>query len=331
MGKGTLIVIEGLDGSGKATQANLLCEALRSEGKKVMQVSFPDYRSDSSALVKMYLAGQLGEKPGDVNAYATSSFYAVDRYASYKTTWGKYYEDGYIIVADRYTTSNAIHQCSKLRRKEWKEYLKWLYDYEFELLGLPSPDCVIYLDVPIETSQMLMAKRYDGDESKKDIHEKDIGYLNASRAAAAFCSDFLHWHRINCADNMFEMRAIEDIASEVLRTAHAAILWSEGNEAWNENPTVTEPSGLRGGMPVYHADSDNDWIKKGCVCGIQDIRGCNTKRVLVQFGDQTETFESFDLGRCLFETVFEAAKYLYYSGCNWERVLYQAQKALESV
>ena len=156
MSKGKLIVLEGLDGSGKATQAKLLAEHLAAQGVPVQKITFPDYASDSSALVKMYLAGQFGQHPDDVNAYAASSFYAVDRYASYKTSWGSFYERGGVIIADRYTTSNAVHQCSKLPQKQWEEYLHWLFDYEFRLLGLPAPDRVIYLQVDPEVSQRLI-------------------------------------------------------------------------------------------------------------------------------------------------------------------------------
>ena len=142
MSKGKLIVIEGLDGSGKATQAKLLAQHLASQGLPVREVTFPDYASDSSALIKMYLAGQFGQHPDDVNAYAASSFYAVDRYASYKTSWGSFYEQGGVIIADRYTTSNAVHQCSKLPPEQWNDFLRWAFDYEYRLLGLPAPDAV---------------------------------------------------------------------------------------------------------------------------------------------------------------------------------------------
>ena len=158
MSKGKLIVLEGLDGSGKATQAKLLAEHLAAQGVPVQKITFPDYASDSSALVKMYLAGQFGQHPDDVNAYAASSFYAVDRYASYKTSWGSFYEQGGVIIADRYTTSNAVHQCSKLPQEQWEEYLHWLFDYEFRLLGLPAPDRVIYLQVDPAVSQRLMTQ-----------------------------------------------------------------------------------------------------------------------------------------------------------------------------
>ena len=209
-----LIVIEGLDGSGKATQASLLTSFLSEKGMTVRQVSFPDYDSNGSALVKMYLAGEFGIHPNDVNAYAASSFYAVDRYASYKKNWEADYKNG-IVIADRYTTSNAIHQCSKLDRSKWNEYLNWLFDYEYRLLGIPEPELVIYLRVHPDVSQKLLAKRYDGDMSKEDIHEKDQEYLKRCQEAAGYCADRLGWKVVDCCENG-EMRSIEDIQSEVL-------------------------------------------------------------------------------------------------------------------
>ena len=214
MSKGKLIVLEGLDGSGKATQAKLLAEHLAAQGVPVQKITFPDYASDSSALVKMYLAGQFGDKPDDVNAYAASSFYAVDRYASYKKDWGSFYENGGIVIADRYTTSNAVHQCSKLPPEQWESFLGWLFDYEFHLLGLPAPDEVIYLQVDPAVSQKLMTGRYHGDESRKDVHEKDIEYLARSRRAAEYCAEHLGWATVHCTENG-AMRTIEDIQAEV--------------------------------------------------------------------------------------------------------------------
>ena len=146
---GKLIVIEGLDGSGKATQARALAEALQAQGKNVMQITFPDYASDSSALVRMYLGGQFGSHPDDVNAYAASAFYSVDRFASYKMKWGEFYREGGIVIADRYTTSNAVHQCSKLPPEQWQEFLDWLFDFEYNKIGIPAPDRVIYLEVDL--------------------------------------------------------------------------------------------------------------------------------------------------------------------------------------
>ena len=213
---GKLIVIEGLDGSGKGTQAELLTERLRQQGKAVRKVSFPDYASDSSALVKMYLSGQFGTDPADVNAYAASAFYAVDRFASFKRDWGKFYADGGIIVADRYTTSNAVHQCSKLPREQWDGFLAWLFDFEYRLLGIPTPDAVIYLNVDPAVSQRLMTGRYRGDESKKDIHEGNLSYLQRSREAAAYCSRKLGWREIACCENG-EMRSISAIGEEIFR------------------------------------------------------------------------------------------------------------------
>lgn len=212
---GKLIVVEGLDGSGKATQTKLLVEALAAQGEHVRRVTFPNYESDSSALVKMYLNGEFGTDPNAVNAYAASSFYAVDRYAGYKKDWGEFYENGGIVVADRYTTSNAIHQCSKLPEDQWDAFLKWLFEYEYEYLGIPAPDRVIYLQVDPCVSQKLMSGRYHGDESKKDIHESNLDYLNRSRTAAGYCADKLGWDRV-CCDRDGAMRTIEDIHAEVL-------------------------------------------------------------------------------------------------------------------
>ncbi|MBQ1903238.1 MAG: deoxynucleoside kinase [Ruminococcus sp.] len=213
--KGKLIVIEGLDGSGKATQAKLLADTLAEQGENVRKITFPDYESDSSALVKMYLKGEFGSKPGDVNAYAASAFYAVDRYASFKKDWGEVYQSGGLIVADRYATSNGIHQCSKLGEGEWDEYLKWLDDFEYKKLGIPAPDVVIYLKADTEVSQKLMTGRYGGDESKKDIHEGDLEYLKRSQAAAAYCAQKLGWKTVECVRDG-QMRTIEDIHNEIM-------------------------------------------------------------------------------------------------------------------
>lgn len=212
---GKLIVIEGLDGSGKSTQLELLYKTLKEKNIDCVSVSFPDYDSESSALVKMYLSGKFGSHPGDVNAYAASAFYTVDRIASYKTSWGKYYENGGNVIAGRYTTSNAIHQAAKLSKNERKNYLDWLYDFEYSKIGIPKPDKVIFLDMPVEVSQKLLSSRYSGDESKKDIHEADIEYLSRCREAAKEVAEYSGWKVISCAEDM-KARSIEDISSDIL-------------------------------------------------------------------------------------------------------------------
>ena len=216
---GKLIIFEGLDGSGKGTQTDLLCQALRAKGEEPMQITFPDYESDSSALVKMYLSGQFGQKPDDVNAYASSTFYAVDRFASYKTRWGDFYRRGGQIVSDRYTTSNAVHQCSKLPPMHWDGFLEWLFDFEYKKMGIPAPDAVVYLSVEVEVSQRLIAERYHGDTNKMDIQEKDIEYLARSRAAAEYCARKLGWERIVCTkeeNGQRVMRSADEIHAEVM-------------------------------------------------------------------------------------------------------------------
>lgn len=213
---GKLIVIEGLDGCGKSTQLELLPQNLAKNNINVQSVSFPDYESDSSALVKMYLSGQFGQKPGDVNAYAASAFYAVDRYASFKKDWGNFYNSGGTVVAGRYTTSNAVHQASKLPPEKWDDFLAWLYDFEFNKLGIPKPDLVIFLDMPTAVSQKMLKNRYSGDDTKKDIHERDTEYLEHCRKAALYTAEFSDWHIINCADGE-NPRSIEDISNDILQ------------------------------------------------------------------------------------------------------------------
>ena len=212
---GKLIVIEGLDGSGKSTQLELLPENLRKNGIDSKTVSFPDYDSDSSALVKMYLNGEFGKKPEDVNIYSASLFYAVDRFASYKTTWGQYYNKNGVIVSGRYTTSNAVHQTSKMPEADWQGFLDWLYDLEYNKVGIPKPDKVIFLDMPIDVSQKLLSGRYKGDEAKKDIHESDTAYLEKCRKAAMFTAAYSDWTVIPCAQGD-KPRSIADIANDIL-------------------------------------------------------------------------------------------------------------------
>lgn len=215
---GKLIVIEGLDGSGKSTQLNLLPQSLSKAGIDSRSVSFPNYESDSSALVKMYLNGEFGTHPSDVNAYAASAFYAVDRFASFKTDWGQYYLNGGTVISGRYTTSNAVHQASKMQPEYWDGFLTWLYDFEYVKMGIPKPDKVIFLDMPIEVSQKLLTSRYNGNDEKKDIHERDTEYLEHCRKAAIYTAKFSNWEIISCAQGG-QARSIEDIAKDVAAAA----------------------------------------------------------------------------------------------------------------
>lgn len=212
--EGKLIVIEGLDGSGKSTQEELLKEKLKNMGVNINFIKLPNYNDPACELVKMYLAGRFGDKPEDVNAYAASTFFAVDRYVSYNCYWKEKYLNGEVFLADRYTTSNAYHQLTKTPKDEWDSYLDWLEDFEYKKIGIPKPDAVIYLDMPIEISQKLMTGRYNGDESKKDIHEKNIEYLNKCREAADYACDKLGWTRIICGKNG-EPLPIEEISEAV--------------------------------------------------------------------------------------------------------------------
>lgn len=200
MSKPVLIVLEGLDGSGKTTQFELLKKYLAQKGASVKAISFPDYDKPSSVLVRMYLGGEFSKNAQDVNAYAASSFYAVDRYASFKLYWEKDYLEGKNILAARYVTSNAIYQMTKLPKENWNEYMEWLADYEYGKLALPKPDLVIFLDMPVEVSQRLMTGRYEGDENKKDIHEANVKFLNNCREAALFAAQKEGWEIIPCSD-----------------------------------------------------------------------------------------------------------------------------------
>ena len=214
--RGKLIVLEGLDGSGKSTQLEKLASFLSERGLQARKIKLPDYEDPSSSLVRMYLSGAFGSDPQSVNAYTASSFYAVDRAANYLRKWKQDYLSGRIILADRYTTSNAYHQLQKLPREEWDAYLCWLEDFEYGKLCLPKPDCVVYLDMPIDVSQRLMTRRYAGDEQKKDIHEANVDYLKNCRVAALYAAEKLGWHVIECADGD-EAKPIDRIADQVQR------------------------------------------------------------------------------------------------------------------
>lgn len=215
MARGRLIIIEAGDGSGKETQTRLLCERLEKEGRQVQKVSFPDYESDSSALIKMYLGGSFGERASAVNAYAASAFFAVDRYASFQLKWREAYEGGAIIMADRYTTSNMVHQAVKIENKaEREEFLNWLWDFEFNKMGLPVPDRVIFLDMAPEVADKLIALRAANNEQEKDIHERDREYLRRCHAAYGEIAVKYGWKRVVCSKNG-EPRLREEIAADV--------------------------------------------------------------------------------------------------------------------
>lgn len=216
MKKGKLIVIDGLDGSGKSTQLEIVQKKLEDMGVPVKTISFPDYESPSSALVRMYLNGEFSDNPDDINAYAASSFYAVDRYASYMKYWKEDYFSGKLILAARYVSSNAIHQMVKLDESEYDQYLEWLYDYEHEKLGLPPADKVIFLDMPTNISQKLLSKRYNGDESRKDIHEAHVSYLENCRKTALYAANKLDWTVTQCSDGENPL-PVEVISENVMK------------------------------------------------------------------------------------------------------------------
>lgn len=199
--KGRLIVLDGADGCGKSTQFEMLLNEMQKCPFPVRGISYPDYKNPSSALVRMYLRGDFSKTPGGVNAYAASSFYAVDRYAAYMQFWRGAYENGAWILASRYTTSNAIHQMGKLPSTEWDAFLGWLEDFEYDRLGLPRPDLVFYLSVPFEISQKLLLQRYGGDKAKEDIHESDSAYLKRCREAAEYAAKKMGWVVVLCTEN----------------------------------------------------------------------------------------------------------------------------------
>ncbi len=213
--RGKLIVIEGTDGSGKATQAGILVERLQAEGIAVRKVDYPNYQSQSSALVKMYLNGEFGDCPEDLNAYAASAFYAVDRIASYKKEWEKFYLQGGVVIADRYTTSNMIHQAVKISNKaEQKEYLDWLWDFEFAKCGLPVPDAVFFLAMPPAVSVQLMCGRDNKAGSSRDIHEQNRAYLDLCYNNACHIANQFSWRRVDCTGEG-QLKSIEIIHNEI--------------------------------------------------------------------------------------------------------------------
>lgn len=210
-----LIIIEGLDGSGKSTQTALVEKYLSDNNINFRKIKLPDYDSKSSTLVKMYLGGEFGKNADDVNAYAAGSFYAVDRYASYKLDWSKDYNNDVLILADRYATSNSIYQMEKLDKSEWDNYLEWSADFEYNKLGIPKPDLVIFLDMPVDISQKLMTGRYNGNENKKDVHEADVTFLESCRKSALYSAEKQGWVVIPCSDGE-KPYSIENIHNKII-------------------------------------------------------------------------------------------------------------------
>lgn len=212
MTKGKIIVLEGLDGCGKSTQLDILYKCM-AVVKKTRLISFPNYESSTGRVVSDYLSGKI-PCDGKAGAYAASGFYASDRYASYVTDWKNDYDSGAVIVSGRYTTSNAIYQMTKLPREDWDAYLKWLSDYEYTRLGLPEPDRVVFLDMPVEVSQKLLSARYNGDESKKDIHESSVAFLKNCRESALYTAERWGWRIIPCSDGQSPL-SIEEISRRI--------------------------------------------------------------------------------------------------------------------
>ncbi|MGI6108450.1 MAG: dTMP kinase [Eubacteriaceae bacterium] len=214
---GTIIAIEGTDGSGKETQSKRLTMALKEKGYKVRRLTFPRYQDDASILIRRYLAGEYGEKPDDVNPYAASLFYAADRYDAWMRDFGEFYRQGGILITDRYTTSNMIHQASKIPDSgEQDAFLDWLERTEYEQLGIPRPDLVFYLDIPVTISSALIDARAAASGEKEDIHEADTGYLARSAAGAARLIEKYGWTKIECTDQSRRLRSIGDIGDELL-------------------------------------------------------------------------------------------------------------------
>ena len=219
---GKLIVIEGTDGSGKSTQFRMLSQHLEQDKVAFKHLVFPRYQEESSALIRMYLGGAFGDKPSDVNAYAASAFYAVDRYASYKMDWGEWYETGGLVLSDRYTTSNAVHQASKEVGENRDAYLKWLYEFEYDKLGLPRPDLTIYLDVPTDFTEKMLRSREQTTNTQADIHEKDMAYLATCRETGRAAAQYYGWTVIQCVKDD-KMRTIEDIHAEIYEAVRGCL------------------------------------------------------------------------------------------------------------
>lgn len=222
---GYLLTVEAPDASGKSTQIDLLCKKLEASGRRVRKIRFPNYGSDACKPVEAYLAGALGKNPNDTGAYAASVLFAVDRYFSYRTDWKEtLVETDSVILLDRYTTSNAIHQLAKIEDEHEREaFLDWLYDFEFMKLALPIPDDTLFLDVPPSVSLALLAERAATDTTHvTDIHEADRAYLSRCYDAARYAAEKKHWHTVDCAPNGV-LRSIEAISDEIFSYVSARI------------------------------------------------------------------------------------------------------------
>lgn len=218
--KGKLIIIEsGTDGSGKATQTLELYNSLIKEYTNVKKITFPNYDSPACQPVKMYLNGEFGTDPTKVNPYAASTFYAIDRYASYMKEWGEFYNNGGIIISDRYVSSNMVHQATKMNNKEEREkYLDWLYDLEFNKFELPKPDCIIFLDLKPEISEKLRENRMNKitGESEKDIHENNIEYMNMCYKNSIEIANKYNWNIVRCYEDN-KIKSIDNIKNEIYK------------------------------------------------------------------------------------------------------------------
>lgn len=221
MAKGKVVVLEGLDGCGKTTQLELAETYLRDLGVNCRAVSFPNYSSTSGKLVSEYLGGKI-PCDGFNGAYAASAMYAVDRYVSYMTDWREFYENGGLILSGRYTTSNAIYQLTKIPPEQHDKFLEWLMDFEYNKLGLPEPNLVIFLDMPIEVSQRLLEERYSIDGGKKDIHESNVRYLEECRKSALYTGDICGWQFIDCAEDGLPL-PIEDVYIKICKYLRALV------------------------------------------------------------------------------------------------------------
>ena len=215
MSKGRLIVLAGTDGAGQSTQFARLCQRAQAEGIPFRRLIFPQYQEESSALLRMYLGGEFGQHPEDVNAYAASTFFAVDRYASWKKVWQGWYEAGGLVLADRYTTSNAVHQGGKVPPEEQGAFFQWLFDFEYRRLGLPEPDLVLYLDMPTEQAVTMLRQREVATHTQGDIHETDTAYLAQCRQTAQAAAAAYGWQRVPCLNGAGQLRGIEEIHREI--------------------------------------------------------------------------------------------------------------------